>query len=161
MLSQTVEYALRAMAYLATLAPDDACNSEAIANRTHVPRGYLSKVLRDLVVAQLIHSQRGPSGGFTLARKAQSISLLEIVNAVDPIQRVTRCPLGNSSHLKLCPLHRRLDNAIGLIEDEFARTSLAEVLEENTLMKQKTKQHCPGVATTPIRVRVARGRGNE
>lgn len=132
MLSQTVEYALRAMVHIAAIPPDSALTSEAIAERTKVPKGYLSKVLRDLVVAGLITSQRGPSGGFSLSRPAPKISMLEVVNAVDPIQRITKCPLGNPAHLQLCPLHRRLDDAIATIERDFAKTSLAEIVESSS-----------------------------
>ena len=128
MLSQTVEYALRAMVHLAALEPDTAVNSETIADRTKVPKGYLSKVLRDLVVAELILSQRGPNGGFTLARAADQISILHVINAVDPLARIKKCPLGNPDHLNLCPLHRRLDDAIGMIEREFGSTTLGDLL---------------------------------
>ena len=132
MLSQTTEYALRAMIQLASLAPGTAQNSEAIAARTKVPRGYLSKVLRDLVVAELVLSRRGPNGGFSIARPVSKISILDVINAVDPIARIKQCPLGNPPHLHLCPLHRRLDDAVGMIEREFQRTTLAEVLDTNT-----------------------------
>lgn len=129
MLSQTVEYALRAMTHLAGLSAGSALNSESIAAQTKVPQGYLSKILRDLVVADLITSQRGPNGGFALARPADRISMLDVINAVDPMQRITRCPLGNPAHFDLCPLHRRIDDAMAMIEREFNRTTLAEVIE--------------------------------
>lgn len=128
MLSQTTEYALRAMIHLAALPPDMALTSEAIAQRTRVPKGYLSKVLRDLVVAGLVDSQRGPNGGFKLALPPSRISMLDVINAVDPLTRIRSCPLGNPAHLALCPLHKRLDDAIAMIEREFSRTSLAEIL---------------------------------
>lgn len=131
MFSQTVEYAMRAMIHLAGLPEDASVNSEAIAERTQVPRGYLSKVMRDLVLADLVRSQRGPNGGFCLARPASKISMLEVVNAVDPLHRITRCPLGNPAHMHLCPLHRRLDDAIATIETEFGRTSLGEVIRSD------------------------------
>jgi len=132
MLSLTVEYALRAMTHLASLDVDSAVNSESIADRTRVPKRYLSKILRDLVVAELVRSQRGPSGGFTLARPATQISILDVISAVDPISRIRKCPLGNPAHLDLCPLHRRLDDAIGMVERKFEQTTLAEVLETST-----------------------------
>lgn len=131
MLSMTTEYALRAMISLAALAPGEAINSEAIALQTKVPKGYLSKVLRDLVLAGLIRSQRGPNGGFSLAMEPKEISMLAVIDAVDPIERITKCPLGNPAHVKLCPLHRRLDEALALIQQEFARTSLGEILDSN------------------------------
>lgn len=131
MLSQTVEYALRAMVHLAALDPETATNSQSIATATKIPHGYLSKVLRDLVVAKLVTSQRGPSGGFCLARQAAKISLLEVVNAVDPLTRITQCPLGNPAHIALCPLHTRIDHAIAMIETEFEKTSLAELVQSS------------------------------
>ena len=87
MLSNTAEYALRAIVYLAT-HQDRPCTAQAIAKATKVPSGYLSKVLQDLVKAGLTHSQRGPNGGFTLSRSPRRMSVLEVVNAVDPIRRI-------------------------------------------------------------------------
>lgn len=132
MLSQTVEYALRAMIHLAALDSSTAVSSEAIAESTQVPQGFLSKILRDLVVAELVTSRRGPHGGYALARPAAQISMLDVINGVDPIRRITHCPLGNPAHLQLCPLHRRLDDALGMIEHEFQHTSLAEVLASSS-----------------------------
>lgn len=131
MFSQTAEYALRAMVHLAGTRSSTTLRSEEISRATCVPAKYLSKVLRDLVVAKLITSQRGPNGGFALSRPPKDISLYDVVQAVDPFQRIERCPLGNSSHIKLCPLHKRLDDAINLIERQFQDISLADILAEN------------------------------
>ena len=130
MFSQTVEYALRAAVLLAA-DPDRPQTTEQIADRTRVPRGYLSKVLQHLGRADLVHAQRGLHGGFTLNRPPEQITVLEVVNAVDPIQRIRECPLGLEAHGKnLCPLHRRLDDAMAMIEAVFGRTTLAEVLAD-------------------------------
>ncbi|MFM9995654.1 MAG: RrF2 family transcriptional regulator [Phycisphaerales bacterium] len=127
MISQTVEYALRAMSYLASLG-GTATTSEAIARSTHVPQGYLSKIMRDLVRADLVRSFRGPHGGFVLARDAESITLLDIVSAVDPIRRIAGCPLADPQHAKPCPLHRCLDDALAHMEQRFRSTTLGSVL---------------------------------
>jgi len=127
MISQTIEYALRAMSHLSTLGEDRAANSETIAEHTRVPHGYLSKIMRDLVVGGLVVSRRGPNGGFVLARPAASISILDVVNAVDPISRIKRCPLGNPDHIQLCPLHKRLDDALQTIEQQFRATTLEDL----------------------------------
>lgn len=128
MISLTNEYALRAMIHLASQGPEAALNSETIADLTKVPKGYLSKILRDLVLAELVSSKRGPHGGFCLARAAAEITILDVVNAVDPIDRIRKCPLGDPTHVHLCPLHRRLDDAMAHIEEEFRRTTLQDVL---------------------------------
>ncbi|MFW6059824.1 MAG: RrF2 family transcriptional regulator [Phycisphaeraceae bacterium] len=128
MISQTVEYALRAVVFLA-VDPDSPRTTEQIAERTRVPRGYLSKVLQQLGRAGLVQSQRGLHGGFTLVRGPAEISVLEVVNAVDPIQRIRRCPLGLESHgTQLCPLHRRLDDALAMVEEAFSSSTIADML---------------------------------
>jgi Rrf2 family protein len=142
MISQTSEYALRAMSLLASLEPDVAVNCETIAERIKVPPSYLSKILRDLVVAELVRSQRGPNGGFCLASPAAEVSILDIINAVDPIQRIKRCPLGNPQHVNFCPLHSRLDDAMALCERHFAATNLAELLQTTVT----SAKQCGGVA---------------
>jgi Rrf2 family nitric oxide-sensitive transcriptional repressor len=135
MISQTVEYALRIIVYLATLDGKPATISQ-IAAATRVPEGYLAKVLRNLALAELVRSQRGPSGGSVLARQAKDITVYDVVQSVDPIQRITTCPLGIKSHgVNLCPLHGRLDEAIGMVERAFRDSTIAELLSTPTKSK--------------------------
>lgn len=130
MISQTAEYALRAMVYLAQ-EPDRSHTNQQIARITRVPIGYLAKVLQNLSKAGLITSRRGLGGGFTLARPAEEITIYEVVQAVDPIPRITSCPLKLKAHRdKLCPLHQRLDNAWELVEQSFRSTTLADIIGE-------------------------------
>lgn len=129
MLSQTVEYALRAVVCLAD-APDGRLTTPQIAEATQVPAGYLSKVLQALGRAKIVKSQRGLGGGFVLARPAAELSILQVVNAVDPFQRIDGCPLGREAHKdQLCPLHLRLDNALAHVEQALASTTVAEVVD--------------------------------
>ena len=129
MLSNSAEYALRAAAFLAT-RQGRACRAQVISESARLPRGYSSKILQDLVRAGLAVSQRGPNGGFTLARAPNEISLLEVVNAVEPIRRIRVCPLGIPSHeKKLCRLHQTIDDAFSVIETSLASTTIAELLE--------------------------------
>ena len=132
MLSQTVEYALRAAVYLADQAPA-ARTTEQIAAATRVPQAYLSKVLQSLARGGVVTSQRGMRGGFLLSRKPEELTILEVVTAVDPIRRIRECPLGFAAHgVNLCPLHRRLDDALASVEKAFHDSTLAEVLAEPT-----------------------------
>lgn len=130
MFSQTVEYALRAVVHLAAETPT-ARTTAQIAEKTLVPPAYLSKVLQSLTRAGVVKSQRGIGGGMTLVKEPADLTILEVVNAVEPIQRIKTCPLGITTHgTRLCPLHRRVDNALKSVEDAFAKTTLAEVLAD-------------------------------
>ncbi len=133
MFSEKVEYALRAVTYLASQAPE-ARTVDEIARATRVKGpAYLAKVVQELVRAGLLRSQRGVKGGITLARTPAEITILEVVNAVDPIKRIGRCPLDLAAHgVVLCPLHARLDAALASVEDAFRKTTLAEILAEPT-----------------------------
>lgn len=135
MLSQTVEYALRAVVQLASIAPRASTTAE-LAVVTQVPQAYLAKVLQALVKAGIVASQRGASGGVSLARPAEKLTILDIVNATDPIQRIKTCPLELASHgTKLCPLHRRMDAALAEVEHAFRSTTLAEVVGDPSKIK--------------------------
>jgi Rrf2 family protein len=120
------------MVCLASESPA-ARTTQQIAEVTKVPAAYLAKVIQSLNRAGLVHSQRGIGGGVSLMRAPNQISILEVVNAVDPIPRIQSCPLGLESHgVNLCPLHRRVDNAMAMVEKAFRSTTLAEVIAEPT-----------------------------
>lgn len=126
MLSKSAEYALRAAVELAQ-QPEHSVSAEQLATATKVPRRYLHKVLQGLAAADLVRSHPGPGGGYRLKRDPATISILDVVNAVAPIERISVCPLQLPSHTTLCPLHRALDEAYANMEEAFARVSLAEV----------------------------------
>ena len=130
MFSKKVEYALRAVIHLADQTPASR-TTDQIAAATKVPRAYLAKLLLALCRKGVMQSQRGVGGGMTLMKTPEQLTILEVVNAVDPIVRLTTCPLGLAAHgVRLCPLHKRLDNALAMVEDAFRSTTLAEVLAE-------------------------------
>ncbi len=130
MISQTAEYALRAITFLAEQG-NRPHTTQQIAQRTQVPAGYLSKVMQGLARSGLVSSQRGLKGGFTLARPPEQMTIYDIVQAVDPIRRITHCPLNNPAHRsQLCALHRRLDEAAALIEQSFRASTVADLVSK-------------------------------
>ena len=132
MLSQTSEYALRAIVFLAD-HKGEAHTTEAIAAVTKVPIGYLAKVMQQLARSGLISSQRGLYGGFTLEKNPKELTMYDVMECMDPIPRIHECPLRLEGHgTNLCPLHRRLDNAMQALELSFKKTSIAQLLSEPT-----------------------------
>jgi Rrf2 family nitric oxide-sensitive transcriptional repressor len=153
MISQTVEYALRAVVTLAQHDPTP-CTAQKIAEITRVPGPYLSKLMGNLVRAGMVRSQRGLHGGFVLTTKPNKLTIWDVIDAVEPVQRIHECPVGLRSHAgTLCPLHRRLDDAMGLVEKAFKKTSLSELLsdgdsvtplcEDRSLMQLKVPKKTP------------------
>src|SRR5215472_15068949 len=97
MFSQTAEYALRAVVSLA-----DSCGqpltTQQISTATQVPLDYLAKVMQALGRSGLVESQRGKQGGFRLTRPADALTILDVLNAVDPVARIRSCPLHLKGH---------------------------------------------------------------
>ena len=156
MFSSTAEYALRAIVYLATHR-EGLCASQSIAAATKVPPNYMSKVLKDLVEAGLIVSQRGPRGGFGLAQRPEDISVLDVVNAADPIRRIETCPLGIPTHgNQLCALHRKLDDAIALVEETLRSSSITDMTAPSTAGSKCLFPTIRGAKLSPTRRSKAR-----
>lgn len=127
-ISDTAEYALRAAVWLAQ-EPARGQATQEIARGTQTPPDYLAKVLKQMARAGLLTVRRGAGGGFSISRPAAEISVLEIINAVDPLERIRTCPLNRPEHCKsLCPLHRRIDNALQHVEEAFSSATLADLL---------------------------------
>ncbi|RYG75206.1 Rrf2 family transcriptional regulator, partial [bacterium] len=124
----TTEYALRIVVYLASLEGRPATTAQ-IAGATRVPADYLAKILRNLARGGLVTSTRGAQGGSTLARPAAQMTVLDVVQLVDPIRRIKSCPLGLTSHaVSLCPLHSKLDAALAAVESAFREATIAEMV---------------------------------
>lgn len=130
MLSQTVEYSLRAVVWLAQ-QPGLPATTQQIAGATKVPPDYLSKIMLTLGRSGIVTARRGRNGGFALAHPPTKLTVLHVINAVEPVQRIKTCPLGLASHgANLCPLHRRLDDAMASMEQAFATSTVADLLGE-------------------------------
>jgi Rrf2 family protein len=129
MLSLTAEYALRIMIYLTELK-DGFATSEQIAYATNVPAGYTVKVLQQLGRGGYVSGQRGRNGGFYISCNPSEVNLLQIVNVIDPLKRITQCPLGRADHNSvLCPLHSQLDKAIGVLQRNLEGMTLQDVVD--------------------------------
>ena len=127
MLPKTAEYALRAMVWLARDA-DQPASADVLSRHTKIPRRYLHTVLQELVRAGLVISRPGPGGGYGLAKSTKSVTILDVVNAVAPLERIRRCPLGLRSHTRLCPLHRELDNVYAATEKGLGRVTISQLV---------------------------------
>ena len=132
MISQTSEYALRAVICLAQ-HPDELHTATKIAKLTKVPDPYLSKVLLMLAKHEVVTSKKGLHGGYGLAHSPDKITLWTIINAVDPIKHIHSCPLKLESHgTHLCRLHKRVNDSINMIEELFKTSTVAMILDQPT-----------------------------
>ncbi len=129
--TQTSEYAMRAMAWLA-LTPSELTATPTLAERTQVPPHYLSKVLQQLSAAEPITGRRGVGGGYKLSKPAGEITLLDVLNAVATVQRITKCPLGLKNHSVLCPLHTLSDKVAEAVIEIYSGQTLQDLIDSSS-----------------------------
>ena len=128
-LSQTAVYALRAMAWLAATSPAAPVRARDLSEGSGIPAHYLSKILRRLVLARVLESQKGHGGGFTLARPPAEIFFMDVLAAVDAYPVPNRCAFGwgecDTDHP--CPLHEVFDRLGADYRKWASTTTFADV----------------------------------
>jgi Rrf2 family protein len=125
--SQTTDYALRSVAHLAS-CPEGETTVREMAQAIHVNVPYLRKVIQKLCEVGIVAAQRGKGGGIRLQADPNELTILDVMNATDPIHRIESCPLGLPDHMKLCSLHAELDEAIALVEKVLSSRTIGQLL---------------------------------
>jgi len=130
-LSQTAEYALRTVLYLAAAQRDGLLSVGEIAAAINVPQNYLSKTLHQLARAGILHSSRGKHGGFRLARPAAEITLGEVVGPFNGPTGERICLLGRDacSDSDPCPAHARWKAVSNQVSGFFRETRVSDLLQ--------------------------------
>ena len=128
-LTRASEYALRGIQFLAGREPGQVCMVSEISAAQGVPESVLAKIFQSLARAGIVTSHRGAGGGFSLARPAAEITLLEIIEATEGPITIYDCVSDNSEHA--CPDGRRAGCTILPIFHEAVR-ALHEVFGRRT-----------------------------
>lgn len=136
------EYGLLAMIDLAVAEEGTLVSARDMAQRRHIPAKFLEQILSALRQSGLVVSVRGAYGGFQLGRDANSISVLDIVEAVDGPLEVSVCE-STSHEAGKCDKHAECAaasvwiRATKVLRDEFSRTTIGSLA---TLQKQMDAQ---------------------
>ena len=97
-----------------------------------MPASYLAKVLQPMTRVGIVSAQRGIGGGYLLEKPPDQLTLIEIINAVEPVQRIRGCPLKLSAHAtNLCALHQALDDTMAGVEKALANQTVGQLLKRN------------------------------
>ena len=136
-LTRAADYGIRAMVHLAGLPTDSRCSVSELARITEVPDAFLTKVMRRLAAAGLIVSHRGPTGGFQLNVAPASISLLQVVEAIEgPIQlnlctgACTGAP--TCTRESWCPVHVVWQHAQAKLRETLGAACLQALAHESS-----------------------------
>lgn len=130
-LSNTADYALRAVVILGRSFGAGVLHADEIARATGTPRNYMAKVLNALAKAGVVSSARGPAGGFALAVAPETITLAQVIEIFDQPHRHTRCLLGNGPCRAAdpCAAHRTWDAVMSRRREPLLGTRISDLLQ--------------------------------
>jgi Rrf2 family iron-sulfur cluster assembly transcriptional regulator len=132
LISKSCEYGIRSMIYLATKENHKNLSIAKIADELNISFHFLTKIFQPLTQAGILASFKGPNGGISLNKPADSIRLIDIVHILDGEALFTQCALGlpGCGSAQPCSLHEKWI---------FARQSIQLMFESSTVGELATK----------------------
>jgi Rrf2 family protein len=130
-ISRKIDYAIRAMIHLASISEGTVVPFREIGRQMGVPEDFLAKILKTLVDQGIVRSTRGPHGGYKLARPAESINVLEIIEAAEGPIAVNVCLDEDDacSRQSVCAMSDVWREGQERMLDVFRRTTLASLAD--------------------------------
>lgn len=144
--SATTQYAIRALAYMATLPAGQRILARDLADATQVPRQFLGKILHRLARHGVLESAKGRGGGFRFSRLPESVTLGEVVEMVQGTHSIDRCVLGLAAcdETQPCPLHDQWMPFCERLHERVHGSTLAD-------LARSLKPRLPSSSRTPSR----------
>ena len=129
-ITRSSEYTIRALTHLARSGEGTFLLARNMAEELGIPAPFLGKCLQPLVACGILESQRGRGGGFRLLFPPHEVTLYQIVDAQEHLDRGRRCVLGQAecSDERGCPLHEYWKATSGDFLDLLQNTSLADLI---------------------------------
>lgn len=131
-ITQEADYALRIVRYLSKTR--DRIDAGTIALNTAVSPRFATKILRKLMLAGIVRSYKGASGGYSLAKKPENITLLDIITTIDGDIYINKCIKPHSlctflekSGEKNCSLHNILSDINDYITKQLSKVNFANI----------------------------------
>ncbi|MDZ4159980.1 MAG: Rrf2 family transcriptional regulator, partial [Anaerolineaceae bacterium] len=134
-ITRQADYALRALIYLARLAPSQRAATSQIAKEQRIPASFLAKIISQLSIAGLIHTSRGARGGVSLSRSAAEITILEAVEAIDGPITLNECTTDPMvcTFGEDCPLRPLWCEAQSELVDRLRKTTFAHLITKSAV----------------------------
>ena len=132
------DYAIRSVLELSRHHGDGRTKSREIAEAMSIPRKYLPQILAALVHAELLSASAGPDGGYELKRPPGDISLLDVIEAVEPAAELAQCVLrgGPCQYNGICAVHGHWLAAQVALSDRLSATTFAELARQDLVLSQ-------------------------
>jgi Rrf2 family protein len=133
-LTREADYGIRSILYLARQPYKKISFVTEIAEEYKIPRSFLAKILQKLVKAKIVRSYRGVKGGFSLARQAKDISVLDVLEAIEGKLALNIC-LSDRKKCEFsrhCPIHHVWAAAQAKVADVLKRSNFDDLARQKS-----------------------------
>ena len=153
-ITRTTDYGIRVLTHLAMLPPDTRLTAAALAAESHASVTFVAKILQRLVASRLVVSHRGFEGGFELGRDPRTVSVLDIITALDGPLCLNECLPGGGGceDTTWCAAHDVWARAQAALSSVLAAETLARLAAASTRNRHRPPAPVP---PTPIAESVA------
>lgn len=133
LITRDTDYAVRALCFI-DKHKENLVSVTELVNRLKIPRSFLRKILQILNSEGILSSYKGQGGGFTLARKADSIFLVNLIEIFQGTLRLNECffKKRDCPSVKICPLKKRIDAVEKKLINELKSITIASLLREGS-----------------------------
>ncbi len=139
-----VDYAVRALSYLAGQPPGKIVSRVDIEEKQDIPSYYLSKIMKDLVAGGLVRSRIGSKGGFSLARSPESISIKEVYETVERPIALMECLEKGQDYCSYCSVCTQIsvwDRAQTILANYLESVALSDIAAQHGLRERLSNLH--------------------
>jgi Rrf2 family protein len=150
MLTAKGKYSLKALAHLAALDPEATTQALDIAEAKNIPKKFLDAILGELRNAGIVHSRKGPGGGYRLARAPSEIKIGHVIRTIDgplaPIACASRTayrPCSDCIDVKACTIRLVMNKVRDAMADVLDRLTIADMVAMGESGNAAVKQRVP------------------
>jgi Rrf2 family protein len=150
-ISRAGEYGVLGLLHLVRQPAGQTVMIDAVSRDVAIPKSFLAKIFQDLAKAGILRSQRGAGGGFALARPADQITVLEIIEAIDGKIALQRClsEVPDCERRDSCALCSLFEQAQDRLKEVFSRTTLFELAAKQEAVNGLGLAHAAPAAHRP------------
>jgi len=133
-LTREGDYGIRSVLYLARQPYKKISFVTEISDEYKIPRSFLAKILQKLVKAKIVRSYRGVKGGFSLARQAKEISVLDVLEAIEGRLSLNVCLADKKKcdFSRHCPIHSVWANVQAKVTDVLRKSTFDDLARQKT-----------------------------
>lgn len=133
-LSNKARYGVQALFHMASESSGESTQLREIAEQQGIPLRFLEQVFRDLKLAGLVSSRRGPKGGYELAMAPEQIRLGDVMRALDGPVSLCAGKVGRNASTSLIVTESLFTELSATLQDCFDRTTLRDLCERATAL---------------------------